>query len=109
MVQQKQRPLTDAELELKVDQAMDWQYAASVMPPAAIENMRAVVKQNLDIKENYEEVVSDMMIVERTNRTTGQVEKLIFFPLRAIQNDYDTFKEIITRCVDNLTKARKPK
>lgn len=104
LMQQRSDPLTDAELEQKVDEAFDWQEYAGAGIDAT--GLRAMVKQQLDLELNYIEVVADMMTLEKVDRATQQAKTYIVFPLRTIDDDYKKLDDVISRTISNLSGAR---
>jgi hypothetical protein len=107
LIQSKKNPLTDAELEQKVDDALDWNLFES--SGLDLSGLRAMIKQNLDLQLNYEEIVGDMMMLERIDRTTKDKKNLMVFPLRTIDEDHAKISEIVKRSLDNLGRAKKQK
>lgn len=106
MVMRKRQPLSDDELEQKVDEAFDWNLYGSMSADADVLNMRAFVKQMLDLEHNYDEIVADMMTLEKVDKVTNQPQKYIVFPLRTIDEDFNKLGDIVARTVDSLSKAR---
>lgn len=107
LVQRKKVQITDEELDAMVESSMDWTLIASTGASAdVISSMKEFKKFQIDLEENYETVVDEIMQIEKRDRITGISKPVIFFPLRAIEDDHQKFKEVVNRIVDNLTGAR---
>lgn len=102
MVIEKKNKLSDEELEKLVDAEFDWSLFGSV----DVTGTRAAVKQSLELRHNYREVVTDMMTLERVDRITGKTQGYLVFPLRAIDEDYFRVSDIVMRAVQNVSHAR---
>jgi len=108
VIQRKRVQLTEQELNQKVESSMDWDYMASVgIGTDAITEMKNMNRFQIDLEENYEKVVKDIMTLEIKERISGNVKQVIYFPLRAIDDDYEIFSTLINRLVKNLTGARR--
>lgn len=46
------------------------------------------------------------MPFERQDPDTEEVKSYLFFPLRAIGDDYKVFDELMRKCLNNMTGAR---
>ncbi len=106
MLMERKDRLSDEELERRVDAEFDWSLYENATPPIDISGMRAAVKQNIDLQLNYREVVTDMMTLEREDRSTGNTQRYIIFPLRSIDEDFEKINDTLTRVIANLSKAR---
>ncbi len=102
MIVENKDKLSDEELEKLVDAEFDWSLFGSVDTSGT----RAMVKQSLELKHNYREVVTDMMTLERVDRSSGETQGYVVFPLRAIDEDYLQLSDTITRAVQNMSRAR---
>jgi hypothetical protein len=102
MVVENEDKLSDEELEKLVDAEFDWSLFGSLDTAGT----RAMVKQSLELQHNYREVVTDMMTLERVDRTSGETQGYVVFPLRAIDEDYSQLSDTITRAVQNISRAR---
>jgi len=107
LVQRRQVQLSNAELDARVEASTDWaMFAASGMTAEVINNMKEFKKFQIDLEENHETVAEEIMNIDKRDRKTEETKPVIFFPLRAIEEDNKMFKEIINRLIDNLTGAR---
>ena len=97
--QEKEDKLTDEELEALVDTQLDW----NELEPMDTTGFRSMVKQNLELRHNYEEVVSDMMMLVREDQATKKEQHLIVFPLRTIDSDFKNIEKVLLRVVKNIS------
>lgn len=102
MLMEKKDKLSDEELERLVDAEFDWDLFGGM----DVAGTRAMVKQNLELQHNYREVVADMMTLERVDRVTRQVQNYVVFPLRAVDEDFNKISDVLTRAVENISRAR---
>lgn len=108
LIQRKANQLTEAEINQRVEESLDWAYLASTgTSQEAISAMKESSRFQIDLEENHETVVNDLMTLEKQNRITGETKKVIYFPLRAVGEDYIMFEEFLGRIIANLSKARK--
>lgn len=105
LIQQKQVPLTDAELDALVDAKFDWSLFTD-MDVQTLANMKEVTRFHINLEENYETIAEEMMEIHKRDRKTGDIKPVIFFPLKAIEQDRQQFDEIMNRLLDNLIGAR---
>jgi len=106
IVMRKKDSLSDEEMERRVDAEFDWDVYESITPSADVPAMRAFVKQSLDLQLNYEEVVTDMMTLEREDSVTHETQGYVVFPLRAIDEDFNRLSDVLTRAVQNISRSR---
>lgn len=108
VIRRKRIQLTEQELDQKVEDSMDWAYMATAgIGNDVITQMKSMNRFQIDLEENYEKVVSDIMTLEKQERISGDVRQVIYFPLRAIEDDYKLFDGLVNRLIKNLTGARR--
>lgn len=100
LLKEKKKQMTPQELENKVDREMDWSFAKAMLPPQYYQNLRDIVKDQVRLDNDYEEISRDVMVV-RSKGTTK-----LFHPLRDIDYDYKRFIEILSK-VEIRLKTRK--
>lgn len=97
LVQEKEVKMTPEELERKIDEQVGWMKGDL---PADVYQAHRDMVANLVKMEDYEEVLSDVMIVQ----TNGKNKKL-FSPLRNIDYDYDHFQDLTHKTIIKLQTA----
>ncbi len=100
LVEQNDTLLTDEEVEQLVNQKMDWAYAASVMPPEAIQAWREQTAQMIRIERDYRVIAKNVMIVP-DSRTGGMK---IYQPLVSIEYDYNKLRDVMAKLLARLKK-----
>lgn len=104
MIVENKDKLSDKELEKLVDAEFD---LSPVRVSKDTLGMPAMVKQSLELQHNYRErVILISMTLERVDRTSGETQGYVVFPLRAIDEDYSQLSDTITRAVQNMSRAR---
>lgn len=107
LVQRKAEQLSDEEMNQIVEGFMDWNYLSTTgMSDDAIQNLKDFMKFQVDLDENHETKLQDVIPMNKRDRLTEEVKPVLFFPLKAVDEDYAKFTEIIGRVIDNLTGAR---
>jgi len=108
IVQRKANELSVAEIERLVDGEMDWNLIRSAArTQEEYDSLREFTNWRIDYEQNYETIVNDIMTINKQDRITKEIKEVVLFPLRAVDEDYKNFSDLLTRLFDNLTKARK--
>lgn len=107
LLQRKAVQLSDDQMNELVENAMDWGLLSSVGSPEVIQGMRDFSRFQIDLEQNNETLVKDIMTLTRQDRLTGEAREVIFFPLRAVDDDYKMFSELMIRIINNLDGARR--
>lgn len=95
LVKEKAKKMTKQELEQKIDEQTDWDFLKLIYPPEQYQARRDMVANVVKL-EDYEEELSDVMIV----KTSGNTK--LFLPLRNIDYDYQQFQDVIRKTVTSL-------
>lgn len=98
LVERNDTLLTDEEVEAFVDQRMDWDYVASVLPPETIQAMRDEAAQLVRIERDYRVIAKNVMVVP--DARTGVTK--IYQPLRSIEYDYDKLCDVMSKLLERL-------
>lgn len=107
LIKQVKTPLTDEEINARVEASKDWELlSSSGLKPEFIAQMKEFKKFQIDLDENHETIAEDIMPINMKDRKTGDVKKVIYFPLKAINEDYKKMNELVIRILDNLISAR---
>jgi len=110
IVQRKKIQLTEDELNQKVEDSMDWAFMlTSGIASEAVQDLKEFTRFQIDLEQNYQTIVKDIMTIDKQDRVTREVTPVVFFPLRAIDDDYKVFSELVKRMIQNLNGARKVK
>lgn len=108
LIQRKKMVLSEEEINIKAEQSIDWiLFAGSGVSDELINNMKQFKKFQIDLEENHVTVAEDIMYMSKRNRKTHEVKEIIFFPLKAIDEDFKMFSEIVKRVINNLISSRK--
>jgi hypothetical protein len=100
LVEQNDTLLTDEEVEQIVNQRMDWNYAAMILPPETIQAMRDEAAQMVRIERDYRVIAKNVMVVPDSK--TGGTK--IYQPLRSIEYDYEKLRRVMELLLERLKK-----
>lgn len=99
--------LSDQELDQAVEAIFPTaDYLRAWISQTLIDNLKANQKFQIDLERNHETIVDDIMSMNKKNRKTGVESDIIFFPLRAIEDDYKSMNELVNRIMKNLEGSR---
>lgn len=107
VVQRKKVQLSDAEINQAVDAAFPYDdYVQAGIDTAHIEGLKEMQRFQIDLEQNHETVFEDVTTMKKQDRKTRIEKEVIFFPLRALEEDHKMMGELINRIMKNLEGSR---
>lgn len=101
LVKEPKKPLTDNEIERRVEAKADWDIMRFILNEEQIEEEKKLARHLIYI-DSLEVVVDDIMYISHTNLKTKGKETLLIKPLLAFEEDFETFIEYLFRIMDKL-------
>ncbi len=107
VIQRKDVQLSDAEIEQAVDAAFPYDdYVQAGIATSVISGLKEMQRFQIDLEQNHETVFEDVTTMKKQDRKTRTEKEIIFFPLRALEDDHKMMGELINRIMRNLEGSR---
>jgi hypothetical protein len=90
--------MSDQEVESKIDEKMDWAFAATVHTPELIQALRAQFAEIIRIKGDFREIARNAMIVPNDDGHK------VYQPLRSIDHDYEQLAAVLSKFLVKLRR-----